>query len=37
MRVPTTFVLKYGRRMAAPRRHLALVCFLHQAWRDTLD
>ena len=23
------------RRMAAPRRHLALVCFLHQAWRDT--
>ena len=22
------------RRMAAPRRHLALVCFLHQAWRD---
>ena len=20
-----------------PRRHLALVCFLHQAWRDTLD
>ena len=25
------------RRMAAPRRHLALVCFLHQAWRDTLD
>ena len=25
------------RRLAAPRRHLALVCFLHQAWRDTLD
>ena len=25
------------RRMAAPRRHLALICFLHQAWRDTLD
>ena len=25
------------RRMATPRRHLALVCFLHQAWRDTLD
>ena len=25
------------RRMAPPRRHLALVCFLHQAWRDTLD
>ena len=25
------------RRMTAPRRHLALVCFLHQAWRDTLD
>ena len=25
------------RTMAAPRRHLALVCFLHQAWRDTLD
>ena len=25
------------RRMAVPRRHLALVCFLHQAWRDTLD
>ena len=25
------------REMAAPRRHLALVCFLHQAWRDTLD
>ena len=23
--------------MAAPRRHLALVCFLHQTWRDTLD
>ena len=23
--------------MAAPRRYLALVCFLHQAWRDTLD
>ena len=23
--------------MAAPRRHFALVCFLHQAWRDTLD
>ena len=23
--------------MAAPRRHLALVYFLHQAWRDTLD
>ena len=21
------------REMAAPRRHLALVCFLHQAWR----
>ena len=21
----------------APRRHLALVCILHQAWRDTLD
>ena len=25
------------REMVAPRRHLALVCFLHQAWRDTLD
>ena len=25
------------RRMAVPSRHLALVCFLHQAWRDTLD
>ena len=25
------------REMAAPRRYLALVCFLHQAWRDTLD
>ena len=25
------------RRMGAPRRHLALVCFLHQGWRDTLD
>ena len=25
------------RRMAAPRRHLTLVCFLHQTWRDTLD
>ena len=25
------------RRMAAPRRHLALVCFLRQAWQDTLD
>jgi len=25
------------REIAAPRRHLALVCFLHQAWRDTLD
>ena len=24
-------------RRMAPRRHLALVCFLHQAWRDTLD
>ena len=23
--------------MTAPRRYLALVCFLHQAWRDTLD
>ena len=23
--------------MTAPRRHLALVCFLHQAWRDTFD
>ena len=23
--------------MAAPRRPLALVCFLHPAWRDTLD
>ena len=23
--------------MAAPRRHLALVCFLHRAWHDTLD
>ena len=23
--------------MPARRRHLALVCFLHQAWRDTLD
>ena len=23
--------------MAAPRRHLARGCFLHQAWRDTLD
>ena len=22
------------REMAAPRRHLALVCFLHHAWRD---
>ena len=25
------------RRMAPPRRHLALVCFVRQAWRDTLD
>ena len=25
------------REMAAPRRHLVLVCFLHQARRDTLD
>ena len=25
------------REMAAPRRHLARGCFLHQAWRDTLD
>ena len=25
------------REMAALRRYLALVCFLHQAWRDTLD
>jgi hypothetical protein len=25
------------REMAAPRRHIALVCFLDQAWRDTLD
>ena len=25
------------RRMAAPQRHFALVCFLHQAWHDTLD
>ena len=25
------------RRVVAPRRHLALVCFLHQAWRDTFD
>lgn len=25
------------RRIAPPRRHLALVCFLHQAWRDTLE
>ncbi|MCY4633919.1 MAG: hypothetical protein OXG04_05315 [Acidobacteria bacterium] len=25
------------RRMAVPGRHLALVCFLHQAWHDTLD
>ena len=25
------------REMVAPRRRLALVCFLHQAWRDTLD
>jgi len=25
------------REMAALRCHLALVCFLHQAWRDTLD
>ena len=25
------------REMAAPRRHLALACFLHQAWRETLD
>ena len=24
------------REMTAPRRRLALVCFLHQAWRDTL-
>ena len=24
-------------RWRPPRRHLALVCFLHQAWRDTLD
>ena len=23
--------------IAAPRRHPALVCFVHQAWRDTLD
>ena len=26
-----------GREMAAPRGHLALVCFRHQAWRDTVD
>ena len=25
------------REMVALRRRLALVCFLHQAWRDTLD
>ena len=25
------------REMLAPRRRLALVCFLRQAWRDTLD
>ena len=25
------------REMVTPRRHLALVCFLHQAWCDTLD
>ena len=25
------------REMAAPRRPLALVCFLHPTWRDTLD
>ena len=25
------------REMVAPRRRLALVCFLHQAWSDTLD
>ena len=25
------------REMVAPPRRLALVCFLHQAWRDTLD
>ena len=23
--------------MVAPRRHLALLSFLHQAWRDQLD
>ena len=27
----------HGREMAATRRHLALVDFLHRAWRDTLD
>ncbi len=25
------------RELVAPRRYLSLVCFLHQAWRDTLD
>ena len=25
------------RELVAPRRYLALVCFLNQAWRDTLD
>lgn len=25
------------RGMNAPRRHLALACFLHQAWREALD
>ena len=25
------------REMVTPRRRLILVCFLHQAWHDTLD
>lgn len=35
--VRTTAADRLREEMAAPRRYLALVCFLHQAWRDTLD
>ena len=35
--VRTASADRLRQEMSAPRRYLALVCFLHQAWRDTLD
>ena len=33
----TTSADRLREEMASPRRYLALVCFLHQARRETLD